>query len=74
MNHNDDMQPEPWVLPHMMPAGRDKQGRYPTRPIPAEACTELGCEEPNFTAAGRFWTLYLSMALVAVVAAVASLA
>jgi hypothetical protein len=41
--------------------------------MPAEACTELGCEEPDFTAAARFWTLYLSMALVAIVAAVASL-
>jgi hypothetical protein len=74
VNHNDDMQQEPWVLPHMLPVGCDSQGRHTTRPMPAEACTEIGFEEePDFTAAARFWTLYLSLAIVAIVAAVASL-
>ena len=73
MNHNDDMQPEPWVLPHMLPTGCDQQGRHSTRPMPAEACTELGCDEPDFGTAARFWALYLSFALVAIVAGVSAL-
>ena len=75
MNHNDDMQPEPWVLPHMLPVGCDKQGRYITRPMPAEACTEVGCDEPDFTAAAvarsLFWLAYGSSLFVALVAAAA---
>ncbi len=29
----------------LMPAGCDQQGRYQTRPVPAEACTEVGHDE-----------------------------
>jgi len=54
-------------------SGNCNQGRQCPANTPAEACTELGCDEPDFSAAARFWTLYLSMALVAVVAGIASL-
>lgn len=29
----------------LMPAGLDQQGRYETRPIPAEAATEVGADD-----------------------------
>jgi len=39
-------------------------------PMPAEACTELGSGTCEFTAAARFWTAYLALLLVVVVALV----
>lgn len=53
--------------------GLCNQGRQCHANTPAEACTEIGADEPDFQAAARFWTLYLSAALVAVIAAVSSL-
>ena len=47
---------EPWHMPHMaamMPAGLDQQGRYKTRPLPAEACTEIGANDDNGPPATR---------------------
>ena len=44
-----------------------------SRPMPAEACTELGAE-PEPRAKRRFWTLYLAALLVSVIAGAASLA
>ena len=29
----------------LLPAGCDQQSRYPTRPQPAEACTEIGADD-----------------------------
>ena len=43
------------------------------RPIPAEACTDLGAE-PDPRAKRRFWTLYLAALLVSVIVGAASLA
>ena len=37
-------------------------------PMPAEACAELGSGTTEFTAAARFWTAYLALVLVVVVA------
>ena len=42
MNYDDDMQPEPWVLPHMLPRGCDMQGRYETRQWPDTIPTGYG--------------------------------
>ena len=54
------------------PAGCDDQGRWPTRrPMAAEAATDEGAE-PDFTAAAQFWSLYLALLLVALVAVVSS--
>lgn len=43
---------EPTSLPHLsrsrplwLPAGCDQQGRWPTRPEPAEAATHVGADE-----------------------------
>ena len=49
------------------------QGRQCPARMPAEACTEIGFNERDFGAAAKFWTLYLSLALVAVVAGVSAL-
>lgn len=71
-HHNDDMQPEPWVLPHMQPKGLDQQGRWPThQPMAAEACNDTDDDEPDFAPAARFWTLYLAALLVALAAGMA---
>ena len=39
-----------------LPAGCDQQGRYATRPMPAEAYTDIGAEDngPPVTRAGLF--------------------
>ena len=54
--------------------GNCDQGRRCIASTPAEACTELGCDEPDFRAAANFWSLYLALLLVAVIAGVAVLA
>ena len=58
--------------PRRMAAGCDQQGRYETRqPMAAEACTELDSEvDPQ--ASAIFWTAYLALVLVVVVATLAA--
>ena len=53
--------------------GRCNQGRQCAANTPAEACTEIGSDAPSFTAAAWFWSLYLSIALVAALAGIAAL-
>ena len=53
--------------------GRCNQGRQCEANTPAEACTDLGADEPDFAAAAWFRSLYLSLALVAVLAGIAAL-
>lgn len=51
---------------------RCDQGRKCPARAPAEACTEVGCDdEPDLTAAGQFWALYLAIVLVALAAGMA---
>ena len=55
-----DLRPyQNWHDTVMMPAGCDQQGRYATRPMPAEACTDIGAEDngPPVTRAGLFLVL-----------------
>ena len=56
-------------------AGLDQQGRHPTRPIPAEACTEIGADDYSAEpmAVAIFWSAYASIFLVAAVAALSLL-
>lgn len=47
------------ILPH----GCDQQGRYQTRPWPAEACTEVGHDDADPKATATFWTAYAALLL-----------
>jgi hypothetical protein len=55
--------------------GLDQQGRHLTRPIPAEACTEVGADDYSAEpmAVAIFWSAYASIFLVAAVAALSLL-
>jgi len=52
-------------------AGLDQQGRHITRPIPAEAATELGADDYSAEpmAVAIFWSAYGSILTVAAIAA-----
>lgn len=57
---------------HYIPEGCDQQGRYPERAEPAEACTDIGAEDPPQQDIVRvvLGDLVIAVLLVAVVAAV----
>lgn len=58
-----------------LPAGCDQQGRRETRPLPAEACSELGAgaDDCNPQAAAIFWSAYIALALIPIVGFIAAL-
>ena len=55
----------------VMPAGLDYQGRQQTRPIPAEACTEIGADgRDDYDGTAVFRGLFSAVAITAILAGV----
>ena len=48
----------------LMPVGLDQQGRYQTRPMPAECCTSVGVEDYSDDTP-RDWTVVGAVAAIA---------
>jgi hypothetical protein len=75
VNLNDTPSAGPLVAADMhrvtvMHAGLDYQGRHQTRPMPAEACTELGHEDDPYDGTAVIRGLFSALAITAILAAV----
>lgn len=54
----------------LLPTGCDMQGRYATRPMPAEACTEIGAEPDPYDGTAVIRGLMSAAGITAILAAV----